>query len=153
MQEKAQIIGDFTKSIVAEAVILLIVIAVLILLFCVMRVKLKGKNDWLYKSRLILLFIVFLVCLKLGSLIPAFIDVYADTIEIVEMTEYECLYHNQPSFTLNPYGTTVSFTTADGNSLYGYLLEEGDIPDKGYGSILYAKHSRYILDYILSPND
>ena len=153
MQERTQIIGDFTKSIVAEAIILLVGIAILILLFCVMTIKLKGKNNFLYKSRLILLFIVFIVCLKLGFLIPAFIDVYADTIEIVEIMEYECLYHNQPSFTLNPYGTTVSFTTPDGNTLYGYLLDEDDIPDKGYGSILYAKHSRYIIDYTLLPSN
>ena len=153
MQEKSQAISGFLKSLVAEGIVLLLIIAVLVLLFCVITRKLKGRKNIIYKARLLLLLFAALVCLKLVMLIPAWIDVYTDTIEVIEVTKYTCSYHNQPQFTLNPYGTTVHFTTADGTSFYGYLLEEFDISDEGHGSILYAKHSHYILDAVLLPDD
>lgn len=146
MRDKSQAVGDFINNISLESLFLFIIIAILIMLFCFITIKLKRKNNLIYKARLVIIFLIAMFFLKFVFLIPAFVDVYTDSIEFVEISNYEFLYHNQSQFSLNPYGTTVIFTTTDEESLYGYLLSEYVFSNEPCVSFLYAKHSHYIID-------
>ena len=84
--------------------------------------------------------------MRLFMFIPAVINIYTDNISVVEISDYSCRYHHQGVGSLNPSGTTISFSTIDGERMYGHMIEEFDIPSSGHGYILYAKNSHYILD-------
>ncbi len=88
-------------------------------------------------------------CIKLVTFILAFVDVYTDNIKVVEVTDYKYFYHNRQL--LLPGDETFTFTTIDGERLFGRMYNENaDFPENGHGCILYAKYSHLILDFDLT---
>lgn len=153
MQNKIQnIINDFKFDIIAHAILNLFLFSILIFLFCLFTFKLK-TNKKVYNLRLIAIVAIFLVGTKIVYLIPAFIDVHTNSIQLIDIQEYHSTYNQQTFASMNPKGISIDFIDFNGNHSYGYPLDDSNIPKKGYGTILYAKHSKYILDYDLKSKE
>ncbi len=146
MKDTVETINLFKENIVIQCILMILFIGVLTTILCIIRKKARSKDSIHYKVRWIVLVLLIFTCMRLFMFIPVSIDISTNNIKVIEISDYSCRYNHQGSGSLNPSGTTISFSTVDGERMYGHLVDEFEIPSSGHGYILYAKYSHYILD-------
>ena len=146
MKDTIQTISQFKENILFNCIITIFFIVVFIITLCIIKKKAQLKNSIQHKVWWVTLYLMTFACIRLFMFIPSVIDLSTNNICVVEVSDYSCRYHHQWGGSLNPSGTTIDFSTTDGKRMIGHLVEDFEIPTNGYGYVLYAKYSHYILD-------
>lgn len=147
MKDIVYTIDQFKETIIFHTIVAILLIAISTVLLCVFWKKPRPEGSRLFKAWWIVVLILVASCLKPIALIPAFVDIYTNAIEVVEVSNCGRQYNTRSASGLVRSETT--FNTVDGKRLTGYFIENVKISAQSHGYILYAKHSHYILDFDL----
>lgn len=140
-------IDQFKDTVIFHAAVAILVIAISIVLLCIWRKKARPDGSKLCKAWWIVVLLLVVSCMKLIMLIPAFVDIHTDAIEVVEISSCDRQYNTKSVGGLAR--SRITFTTVDGKRLIGYFIDNVKISANSRGYVVYANHSRYILDYDL----
>lgn len=147
MKDIVYTINQFKETIIFHAIVTILVVAIYIVLLCVWRKKARLDGSKLFKAWWIVALLLVVSCMKLIMLIPAFVDIHTNAIEVVEVSNCDRQYNTKSVSGLAR--SRITFNTVDGKKLTGYFMENTEIPYQSRGYILYAKYSHYIFDYDL----
>ena len=144
MKDIVYTINQFKETIIVNTIVAILVIAISTVMLCIWRKKSRLEGSKLFKAWWIVVLLLVVSCMKFIMLIPAFVDIHTNAIEVVEISNCDRQHNTKSVGGLAR--SRITFTTVDGKRMIGYFIENVEISDQSHGYILYAKHSRYILD-------
>ena len=86
MKDIVYTINQFKETIIVHTIVAILVIAISTVMLCIWRKKSRLEGSKLFKAWWIVVLLLVVSCMKFIMLIPAFVDIHTNAIEVVEIS-------------------------------------------------------------------